>query len=83
MLDMVTIGAGGGSIARVGGASRDGRAAQRGRRAEASLLRPGRDGADRDRRTLPGHLPPSLLGGRMTLTPALAKLRCGGWPPRG
>lgn len=73
MVDMVTVGAGGGSIARVS----DG----------ALLVGPASAGADpgpacygaggtaatvTDAHLVLGHLPPSLLGGRMTLDPAAA-----------
>ena len=58
MVDIDTIGAGGGSIAYVdaGGVFRVGPAVRR-RRPRPGLLRPRRDGADRDRRAAPARAP--------------------------
>ncbi len=75
MLDMVTIGAGGGSIARV---TRDGALAVGPESAGAQpgpacYGRGGTLATVTDAHVVLGHLPPSLLGGRMTLDVAAAE----------
>ncbi|MBR0664978.1 hydantoinase/oxoprolinase family protein [Roseomonas hellenica] len=75
MVDMVTIGAGGGSIARIG----TGGALTVGPQSAGAVPGPacyGQGGAEptvTDAHLVLGHLPPSLLGGRMRLDPALAE----------
>ena len=74
MVDMVTIGAGGGSIARLSNG-----ALTVGPASAGAMPGPAGDGAGGDEPTVtdahlePGHLPASLLGGRMRLDPALAE----------
>ena len=74
MVDMVTIGAGGGSLARV----RDG-VLQVGPASAGAVPGPACYGAGgteptvTDAHVVLGHLPPRLLGGRMALDPALAE----------
>lgn len=74
MVDMVTIGAGGGSIARVeNGALLVGPQSAGSRPGPACYGHGGTDATVTDAHVVLGHLPPSLLGGRMTLDPALAE----------
>ena len=78
MLDMVTIGAGGGSIARVeGGALTVGPRSAGAEPGPACYGRGGQDATVTDAHLLLGHLPPRLLGGRMVLDPALAEAAIG------
>ncbi len=73
MLDMVTIGAGGGSIARiVGGALTVGPQSAGAAPGPACYGRGGTEPTVTDAHLVLGHLTPSLLGGRMTLDAALA-----------
>ena len=73
MVDMVTIGAGGGSIARVeNGALLVGPASAGSRPGPACYGAGGTAATVTDAHVVLGHLPASLLGGRMTLDPALA-----------
>jgi N-methylhydantoinase A len=73
MLDMVTIGAGGGSIARiVGGALTVGPQSAGAEPGPACYGRGGEEPTVSDAHLVLGHLTPSLLGGRMALNPALA-----------
>ena len=75
MVDMVTIGAGGGSIARVGanGALTVGPASAGADPGPACYGRGGEEPTVTDAHLVLGHLPPALLGGRMALDPALAE----------
>ncbi len=74
MVDMVTIGAGGGSIARVqGGALTVGPQSAGAEPGPACYARGGVEPTVTDAHLVLGHLPPSLLGGRMALDPALAE----------
>ncbi|WP_375460555.1 hydantoinase/oxoprolinase family protein [uncultured Enterovirga sp.] len=69
MVNMVTIGAGGGSIARVAdGALTVGPASAGARPGPACYGHGGEDATVTDAHLALGHLPPSLLGGRMTLS---------------
>ena len=73
MVDMVTIGAGGGSIARLSdGALTVGPPAPAPCRAPPATARGGEEPTVTDAHLVLGHLPASLLGGRMPLDPALA-----------
>jgi len=74
MVDMVTVGAGGGSIARiVDGALSVGPASAGADPGPACYGRGGTLPTVTDAHVVLGHLPPSLLGGRMRLDPALAE----------
>ena len=74
MVDMVTIGAGGGSIARIeGGALLVGPISAGSRPGPACYGAGGTQATVTDAHVVLGHLPASLLGGRMTLNPALAE----------
>ncbi len=75
MLDMVTIGAGGGSIARVsaGGALTVGPQSAGAAPGPACYGRGGEEPTVTDAHLWLGHLTPSLLGGRMALDPARAE----------
>lgn len=74
MVDMVTIGAGGGSIARLsGGALTVGPASAGAMPGPACYGAGGEEPTVTDAHLLLGHLPAALLGGRMTLDPALAE----------
>lgn len=74
MVDMVTIGAGGGSIARVaGGALTVGPQSAGADPGPACYGRGGDQPTVTDAHLVLGHLPPALLGGRMALDPALAE----------
>jgi N-methylhydantoinase A len=74
MVDMVTVGAGGGSIARVAdGALSVGPASAGAVPGPACYGQGGADATVTDAHIVLGHLPPSLLGGRMRLDPALAE----------
>ncbi|MBX9698374.1 MAG: hydantoinase/oxoprolinase family protein, partial [Acetobacteraceae bacterium] len=75
MVDMVTIGAGGGSLARVGdsGALTVGPASAGADPGPACYGKGGEEPTVTDAHLVLGHLPPSLLGGRMALDPALAE----------
>jgi N-methylhydantoinase A len=74
MVDMVTIGAGGGSIARVaGGALIVGPQSAGADPGPACYGRGGDQPTVTDAHLVLGHLPPALLGGRMALDPALAE----------
>jgi N-methylhydantoinase A len=74
MVDMVTVGAGGGSIARVeGGALSVGPSSAGAVPGPACYGLGGTDATVTDAHILLGHLPPELLGGRMRLDPALAE----------
>ena len=78
MVDMVTIGAGGGSIARVDeGALLVGPISAGGRPGPACYGMGGTQATVTDAHVVLGHLPASLLGGRMTLDPALAEAAVG------
>ena len=73
MVDMVTVGAGGGSIARVSnGALQVGPASAGADPGPACYGRGGRFATVTDAHVVLGHLPPSLLGGAMRLDPDLA-----------
>ena len=73
MVDMVTIGAGGGSIARVeDGALLVGPQSAGSRPGPACYGHGGAAATVTDAHVVLGHLPPRLLGGRMMLDPALA-----------
>jgi N-methylhydantoinase A len=73
MVDMVTIGAGGGSIARVkDGVLTVGPASAGAVPGPACYGAGGSEPTVTDAHLVLGHLPPNLLGGRMTLDPALA-----------
>ena len=74
MVDMVTVGAGGGSIARItDGALSVGPASAGADPGPACYGAGGRFATVTDAHVVLGHLPPSLLGGRMRLDPALAE----------
>lgn len=75
MVDMVTIGAGGGSLARVGadGALTVGPQSAGADPGPACYRRGGTEPTVTDAHMVLGHLPPALLGGRMTLDPTLAE----------
>ena len=74
MVDMVTIGAGGGSIARLsGGALTVGPASAGAVPGPACYGMGGEEPTVTDAHLVLGHLPASLLDGRMTLDPALAE----------
>jgi N-methylhydantoinase A len=75
MVDMVTIGAGGGSLARVaaGGALAVGPESAGAVPGPACYGRGGRVATVTDAHVVLGHLPPSLLGGRMVLDVAAAE----------
>ncbi len=74
MVDMVTIGAGGGSIARFAeGALTVGPASAGATPGPACYGAGGTEPTVTDAHLVLGHLPASLLGGRMTLDPALAE----------
>ncbi|WP_111396139.1 hydantoinase/oxoprolinase family protein [Humitalea rosea] len=75
MLDMVTIGAGGGSIARIGagGALTVGPQSAGAAPGPACYGRGGTEPTVTDAHLYLGHLTPALLGGRMALDPALAE----------
>ncbi|MDB5371599.1 MAG: 5-oxoprolinase, partial [Belnapia sp.] len=83
MIDMVTIGAGGGSIARVtgggaaarvtGGALTVGPQSAGADPGPACYGRGGEEPTVTDAHLVLGHLPPALLGGRMALDPGLAE----------
>ncbi len=74
MVDMVTVGAGGGSIARItDGALSVGPASAGADPGPACYARGGTWATVTDAHIVLGHLPPSLLGGRMQLDPALAE----------
>ena len=75
MVDMVTIGAGGGSLARVapGGALTVGPASAGADPGPACYGGGGEEPTVTDAHIVLGHLPPALLGGRMALDPALAE----------
>ncbi|BDG74258.1 hydantoinase/oxoprolinase family protein [Roseomonas fluvialis] len=75
MVDMVTIGAGGGSLARVGtdGVLTVGPQSAGADPGPASYGRGGQEPTVTDAHVVLGHLPPALLGGRMALDPALAE----------
>ncbi len=73
MVDMVTVGAGGGSIARIkDGTLSVGPASAGAEPGPACYGRGGSLATVTDAHVVLGHLPPSLLGGRMRLNPALA-----------
>jgi len=74
MVDMVTIGAGGGSIARLSnGALTVGPASAGAVPGPACYGTGGQEPTVTDAHVVLGHLPPALLGGRMTLHPSLAE----------
>ena len=74
MVDMVTIGAGGGSIARImDGTLRVGPISAGGRPGPACYGAGGTQPTVTDAHVVLGHLPANLLGGTMTLDPALAE----------
>lgn len=74
MLDMVTIGAGGGSLARAGaGGLTVGPASAGAEPGPACYGRGGTEPTVTDAHLYLGHLPPRLLDGRMALDPALAE----------
>ncbi|MCC6716539.1 MAG: hydantoinase/oxoprolinase family protein [Acetobacteraceae bacterium] len=74
MVDMVTVGAGGGSIARVkDGALTVGPASAGAEPGPACYGLGGTAATVTDAHIVLGHLPPELLGGRMRLDPALAE----------
>ncbi len=74
MVDMVTVGAGGGSIARItDGALSVGPASAGAEPGPACYAQGGRFATVTDAHVVLGHLPPELLGGRMRLDPALAE----------
>ena len=74
MVDMVTVGAGGGSIARVGdGALTVGPASAGADPGPACYGHGGTAATVTDAHVVLGHLPPALLGGRMRLDPAAAE----------
>ena len=74
MVDMVTVGAGGGSIARVrDGALTVGPASAGADPGPACYALGGTEATVTDAHIVLGHLPPELLGGRMRLDPALAE----------
>jgi N-methylhydantoinase A len=73
MVDMVTVGAGGGSIARVAdGALTVGPASAGADPGPACYGMGGTEATVTDAHVVLGHLPPELLGGRMRLVPELA-----------
>ncbi|MBR0679264.1 hydantoinase/oxoprolinase family protein [Roseomonas eburnea] len=74
MVDMVTIGAGGGSLARIGadGTLTVGPQSAGAEPGPACYGRGGTEATVTDAHMVLGHLPPSLLGGRMALDPAQA-----------
>ena len=75
MVDMVTIGAGGGSLARMtDGALSVGPASAGARPGPACYGHGGREATVTDAHVVLGHLPPSLLGGRMALDAAAAAM---------
>lgn len=75
MIDMVTIGAGGGSIARIiEGALLVGPISAGGRPGPACYGMGGTQPTVTDAHVVLGHLPANLLGGTMTLDPALAEV---------
>jgi N-methylhydantoinase A len=74
MVDMVTVGAGGGSVARVsGGALLVGPDSAGADPGPACYAMGGTDATVTDAHVVLGELPPELLGGRMRLDPALAE----------
>lgn len=74
MVDMVTVGAGGGSIARItDGALSVGPASAGADPGPACYAQGGRFATVTDAHVVLGHLPPELLGGRMRLDPELAE----------
>ena len=74
MVDMVTVGAGGGSIARItDGALSVGPASAGADPGPACYAQGGRFATVTDAHVVLGHLPPELLGGSMRLDPALAE----------
>ncbi len=74
MVDMVTVGAGGGSIARVAdGALTVGPASAGADPGPACYGQGGGEATVTDAHVVLGHLPPELLGGRMRLDPAAAE----------
>lgn len=74
MVDMVTVGAGGGSIARISdGALSVGPASAGAEPGPACYGHGGSFATVTDAHIVLGHLPPSLLGGQMRLDPALAE----------
>lgn len=74
MVDMVTVGAGGGSIARIsGGALSVGPASAGAEPGPACYGRGGNFATVTDAHVVLGHLPPSLLGGAMQLDPEAAR----------
>jgi len=74
MLDMVTVGAGGGSIARVtDGVLTVGPASASADPGPACYALGGEEATVTDAHLVLGHLPPELLGGRMQLDPFLAE----------
>ena len=74
MVDMVTVGAGGGSIAKVrNGALTVGPASAGAEPGPACYGLGGVEATVTDAHIVLGHLPPELLGGRMVLDPALAE----------
>jgi N-methylhydantoinase A len=74
MVDMVTIGAGGGSLARVnGGALTVGPQSAGAEPGPAAYGRGGREATVTDAHVVLGHLPARLLGGRMALDVAAAR----------
>ena len=78
MVDMVTVGAGGGSIARItGGALSVGPASAGAEPGPACYGHGGTAATVTDAHVVLGHLPLSLLGGRMTLDPAQAEAAIG------
>jgi len=78
MIDMVTIGAGGGSIARIeDGALLVGPVSAGGRPGPACYGAGGTAATVTDAHVVLGHLPAGLLGGAMTLDPALAEAAVG------
>ena len=79
MLDMVTIGAGGGSLARVtgDGALTVGPASAGADPGPACYGKGGTEPTVTDAHLVLGHLPAALLGGRMRLDPALAEAAVG------
>ena len=79
MVDMVTIGAGGGSLARIGadGALTVGPQSAGAEPGPACYGRGGTEATVTDAHMVLGHLPSSLLGGRMALDPAQAAAAVG------
>ncbi|GJD53031.1 Acetophenone carboxylase gamma subunit [Methylobacterium crusticola] len=79
MVDMVTIGAGGGSVARVaGGALAVGPQSAGADPGPAAYGRGGREATVTDAHVVLGHLPERLLGGRMALDAAAARAAVAG-----